>query len=107
MTENGLGLHGDPANRLEDTISDLQSELEEVENAAKICFDEGDVRGYKDLKKLKLDIRKELGKFMGVEPVKEHKVELTSAEETRRMMEALFTTAEEEEETDGGEEVEE
>lgn len=97
MTENGLSLHGDPANRLEDTVADLQHDLAEVEKAAKLCLDEGDIRGYKDLKKLKLDIRKEIAKFMGIEPEKKVSIELTSAEETRRRMEELFPDDEEEE----------
>lgn len=97
MTENGLSLHGDPANRLEDTISDLQVDLEEIEKAAKACLKEGDVRGYKDLMKLKLDINKEIAKFMGIEPAKEKKIELTSAETTRQLMEKMFSDDDEDE----------
>lgn len=96
MTENGLGLHGDPANRLEDTVAGLQEDLKKVEDAAAICLSEGDIRGYKDLMKLKLDYNKEIAKFMGVEPEKKISVDLTSAEVTRQMMEEMFSDEDEE-----------
>jgi hypothetical protein len=100
VSDNGLSLHGDPANRLEDTISDLQADLKKVNEAAQDCLSEGDMRGYKDLMKLKLDINKEIAKFMGVEPAKEHKIDLTSAEVTRQMMEEMFSDEEDEDEAE-------
>jgi hypothetical protein len=94
VTENGLDLHGDPANRLEDAISDIQKEMDELEEQAQECKVEGDIRGYKELKKLKHEMRKEMTKFMGVEPEKKLNVEVTSAEETRRKMAELFPSDE-------------
>jgi len=92
VTVNGLSLHGDPANRLEDTVADLRDELKEVNEMSQVCKDEGDMRGYRDLMKLSLDIRKDLAKYMGIEPEKRFKIEMTSAEETRKKMEMLFPT---------------
>jgi len=94
VTANGLSLHGDPANRLEDTVAALQDELKEVNDMAAVCKDEGDIRGYKDLKKLAVDIRKEIAKFMGIEPPKKIDMNTTSAEATRQRMEQLFPTEE-------------
>ena len=94
VTKNGLSLHGDPANRLEDTVAELQKDYDNVSAAAEDCLDEGDIRGFKDLMKLKLDIKKEIAKFMGVEPEKKVSIELTSAEVTRKKMEEMFSNKE-------------
>ena len=92
VTKNGLTLHGDPANRLEDTIAALDEDLAEIRELCKECKDADDVRGYRDLKTLELAIRKEKGKYMGIEPPKQVNVELTSAEVTRKTMEKMFPT---------------
>lgn len=94
VTENGLDLHGNPANRLEDALSDIRKEMDELEEQAQECRAEGDIRGYKELKKLKHDLHKEMTKFMGVEPEKKISMEVTSAEETRRKMAEMFPSDE-------------
>lgn len=90
VSKNGLSLHGDPANRLEDTLTALNKDLTDIDSMAKECIANGDVRGYRDLKTLGLAIAKEKGKYMGIEPPKKINVDLTSAEETRKIMEELF-----------------
>lgn len=90
ITENRLGLHGNDECRLEDTVRDLQNDLAEIQTVSQMCLDEGDVRGYKDLKSIGVLIRKDIAKFMGVEPPKKVDMTLTSAEETRKTMMELF-----------------
>ena len=92
VTKNGLSLHGDPANRLEDTIAALDEDLMEIRELCKDAKDNDDVRGYTQLKTLETAIRKEKGKYMGIEPPKQVNVELTSAEVTRETMEKMFPT---------------
>lgn len=92
VTKNGLSLHGDPANRLEDTIAALDEDLIEIRELCKDAKDNDDVRGYTQLKTLETAIRKEKGKYMGIEPPKQVNVELTSAEVTRETMEKMFPT---------------
>jgi len=95
VSDNGLDLHGDPANRLEDTIADLEEQLNEVKGVANECLAEGDVRGFKDLQRLMLDIKKDIAKFKNVEPPKNLNVSMSSAEETRKMMQELFPSDDE------------
>lgn len=90
VSENGLTLHGDAANRLEDTIADIDVMIEEHKGLMELCKDCEDVSGYTKLSKIVADLIDKRAKYMGVEPVKEVKVELTSAEETRKRMEMLF-----------------
>ncbi len=92
VAENGLALHGDPANRLEDVLAGFDEDLADIIEMSKECKDNDDVRGYKDLQTLKLSIIKEKGKFMGIEPPKTVNINLTSAEETRKKMEEMFPT---------------
>jgi len=92
VTKNGLSLHGDPANRLEDTIASLDEDLLEIRELCKECKDNEDVRGYTQLKTLENTIRKEKAKYMGIEPPKTVNVNMTSAEETRKKMEDMFPT---------------
>ena len=90
VTKNGLSLHGDPANRLEDTIAALDEDLVEIRELCKVAKEDGDVRGYTQLKNTEVAVRKEKAKYMGVEPPKQVNVELTSAEVTREYMEKMF-----------------
>jgi hypothetical protein len=90
VTEHGLGLHGDAANRLEDTIADIDLLIVEHQELMQECKEDGDVSGYTKLSKIVADLIDKRAKYMGCEPVKEVKIALTSAEETRRKMQELF-----------------
>ena len=92
VTKNGLALHGDTANRLEDIIAELDEDLIEIRGLCKVAKEDGDVRGYTQLKNTEVAVRKEKAKYMGVEPPKQVNVELTSAEVTRETMEKMFPT---------------
>lgn len=92
VTKHGLALHGDTANRLEDIIASLDEDLIEIRELCKVAKEDGDVRGYTQLKNTEVAIRKEKAKYMGVEPPKQVNVELTSAEVTRETMEKMFPT---------------
>jgi len=90
VSKNGLALHGDPANRLEDLLAEFDQDLDDITEMAKEAKDNDDIRGYKDLVTLKLAMQKEKGKYMGVEPPKQVNIEMTIAEESRKKMAELF-----------------
>ena len=90
VTEHGLGLHGDAANRLEDTIADIDVMIEDHKMLMEECKEDGDVSGYTKLSKIVADLIDKRAKYMGCEPPKKVDMSLTSAEETRRIMEEMF-----------------
>ena len=62
VTKNGLALHGDTANRLEDIIAELDEDLIEIRGLCKVAKEDGDVRGYTQLKNTEVAVRKEKAK---------------------------------------------
>jgi len=87
IERNGLYIYGSPAHRLVQHLDELYGMLEDLQKDIEITESERDKTG---MRRLELDIMKEIAKFKGIEPQKEVALTVTVAEESRQKMRALF-----------------
>ena len=87
IERNGLYIYGSPAHRLVQHLDELYGMLEDLQKDIELTESERDKTG---MRRLELDIMKEIAKFKGIEPQKEVALTVTVAEESRQKMRALF-----------------
>ena len=87
IERNGLYIYGSPTHRLVQHLDELYGMVEELDIDIEICEVEKDKTA---MRRLRLDILKEIAKFKGIEPQKEVSLVLSVAEESRAEMKKLF-----------------
>ena len=87
IERNGLYIYGSPAHRLVQHLDELYGMVDQLDADIDLAESERDRTG---MRRLRLDIMKEIAKFKGIEPQKEVSLTVTVAEESRQKMRALF-----------------
>jgi hypothetical protein len=87
LSENAVEIYGTDEQRLVDFVEDLEREIDAVDRAMFNCES---VRDFKDMKKLKLDLMRELAKFKGITPAEKVDVRVGAAEVVREKLRELF-----------------
>lgn len=87
IERNGLYIYGTPAHRLVQHLDELYGMLEQLQIDIEACETERDKTS---MRRLELDIMKELAKLKGIEPQKEVSLTLSVAEESRKKMREVF-----------------